>query len=560
MNKYTIIPSRLTYKGAPSVDQEISLSLDSKEQDIVEYDRSQTISLATVYDNERQSCNIFRPTFKITYIYDNTYTGTTNYLPFQYNLYYVNAEQSFSTKTWSGYPQYYEFDFYRPDISDQHIDYKAISAYSYNWNFYLSYPYNNNPKKNLTYISPNYSNVNWVAEQGIPFTILNLSNNGNRLVSFQCFMPHGLTPGEWVELSISYRSKNLFQVFSLGNSSFDSEKYIFNITNVGYTGGTFNNGVTGTFRRVVNPSNLLETRSKYYIREHKILTDVNDLNITKTAFEKNIFIEQKQFEFSSITPNQKSRISQKTSSNSYNITNKYDLDINGLVDNQKRPLTSIFLTIVNKGYSGYFNQPSNNVGLKQGWEFNITSRPNSWWSLDNSNSNTNITVSSYTKSNYTFYFNTSLKNGDIIDGDFCEWNDYYQVERVISPYYHKIKYNQNVFQSTSDRNPNSPGFYYTPHNEMIIRVFSDYIESGSPDEVVNIPKYAFYSTQDQQFRWRDLYTYGFIDNLGRGVNYPFLNSAQYPFTNMVFRLIPEGTNVNLTGINFPNKPFIDECE
>jgi uncharacterized membrane protein len=318
--------------------------------------------------------------------------------------------------------------------------------------------------------------------------------------------------------------------------------------------------VTGTFRRVVNPSNLIETRSKYYIREHKILTDVNDLNITKTAFEKNIFIEQKQFEFSSITPNQKSRISQKTSSNSYSITNKYDLDINGLVDNQKRPLTSIFLTIVNKGYSGYFNQPSNNVGLKQGWEFNITSRPNSWWSLDNSNSNTNITVSSYTKSNYTFYFNTSLKNGDIIDGDFCEWNDYYQVERVISPYYHKIKYNQNVFQSTSDRNPNSPGFYYTPHNEMIIRVFSDYIESGSPDEVVNIPKYAFYSTQDQQFRWRDLYTYGFIDNLGRGVNYPFLNSAQYPFTNMVFRLIPEGTNVNLTGINFPNKPFIDECE
>ena len=560
MNNYTIIPSRLTYKGAPSLDQEISLSLDSKEQDIVEYDRSQTISLATVYDNERQSCNIFRPTFKITYIYDNTYTGTTNYLPFQYNLYYVNAEQSFSTKTWSGFPQYYEFDFYRPDISDQHIDYKAISAYSYNWNFYLSYPYNNNPKKNLTYISPNSSSVNWVAEQGIPFTVLNTSNNGNRLVSFQCFMPHGLTPGEWVELSISYRSKNLFQVFSLGNSSFDSEKYIFNITNVGYTGGTFNNGVTGTFKRVVNPSNLLETRSKYYIREHKILTDVNDLNITKTAFEKNIFIEQKQFEFSSITPNQKSRISQKTSSNSYSITNKYDLDINGLVDNQKRPLTSIFLTIINKGYSGYFNQPSNNVGLKQGWEFNITKEPNSWWSLDNLNSNTNIPVSSYTKSNYTFYFNTSPKNGDIIDGDFCEWNDYYQEERVVSTYYHKIKYNQNVFQSTSDRNPNSPGFYYTPHNEMTIKVFSDYIESGSPDEVVNIPKYAFYSSQDQQFRWRDLYTYGFIDNLGRGVNYPFLNSAQYPFTNIVFRLIPEGTNVNLTGINFPNKPFIDECE
>jgi hypothetical protein len=88
----------------------------------------------------------------------------------------------------------------------------------------------------------------------------------------------------------------------------------------------------------------------------------------------------------------------------------------------------------------------------------------------------------------------------------------------------------------------------------------DYIESGSADDVDNIPNYAYYSSQDQQFRWRDLYTYGFIDNLGRGVNYPFLNSAQYPYSNIVFRLIPEGTNVNLTGINFPNKPFIDECE
>lgn len=560
MNNYTIIPNSLLYKGAPAVDQEISISLQAKEQELTEYDRSQTISLADVYDNERQSCTIFRPTFKVNYLYDNTYTGTTNYLPFQYNLYYVNAEQGFSTKTWGGFPQYYEFDFFRPNIDDQHIDYKAISAYSYNWNFYLTYPHKNDPKKQLTYFSQNSSNITWTAETGIPFTVVNLIRNGNGLISFQCFMPHGLTPGEWVELSISYRSTNLFQVYSLGNDNFGGDEYIFNIFNIGYTGGTFNNGVTGTFKRVINPDNLLETKSKYYIRQHKVLTNVGDLNITKSAFEKNIFNEQRQYEFSSITPNNKSRISQKTSSNSYNITNKYDVDIQGLVDNQKRPLTKVYLSIINKGYSGYFNQPFNNVGLKQGWEFNVTKTPNSWWSLQNINSNTNIVVSSYTKSNFTFYFNTDLKKDDLIDGDFCEWNDYLQEERVISPYYHKIKYNQDVFQTTNNLNQNSPGYYYKPHNEMVIRVFSDYIESGSPDDVVNIPSYAFYSSQDQAFRWRDLYTYGFIDNLGRGVDYPFLNSAQYPFSNIVFRLVPEGTNYNLTGINFPIKPLIDGCE
>ena len=53
-----------------------------------------------------------------------------------------------------------------------------------------------------------------------------------------------------------------------------------------------------------------------------------------------------------------------------------------------------------------------------------------------------------------------------------------------------------------------------------------------------------------------------IDNLGRGVNYPYLNSAQYPYTQVIFRLIPEGINYNdnLDGEDFAIKPLIDECE
>jgi len=562
VNKYTIIPSNFLYKSASFVDEKISISLDQTSQEIIEYDRSSTISLAQIYNDERQGTQVFRPTFKVTYLYDNTYIGTTNYLPFQYNLYYVNSIQSMTSGLWRGYPQYYEFDIYRPPVDDQHIDYKSKSAYTYNWNFYLSYANNNNYTKNLTYYTNNGNNIDWVSGDGIPFTITNSTSNGSGVIRFECIASHGLTNGEYVELSLTFRNSNIFQVYNLGNGQFGSDVYIFNVLNIGYTGGTFNNGVTGTFKRVINPDNM-ETKSKYYIRENKIITNVDDLIITKSGFEKNVFTEVSKYEYSSITPNQVSRISKKTSSNAYDITSAYDLDFSNLKDNQKRPITEIYLTSVFKGYSGYFNQPYNGIGLKQGWEFNITKSANTWWDLNNVESNTTIPVSGYTKTSgvtKTFYYNLNLKSGDVIDGDFCEWNDYEQLERVVSPYIQKIKYNQNVFQTTNDYNTNTPGFYYKSHNPMTIRVFSDYVETGDVGLVENIPSWCFYSAADRQFRWRDLYTYGFIDNLGRGVDYPYLNSAQYPFTDIIFRLIPEGSSQQLQGVNVPIKPLIDKCE
>jgi hypothetical protein len=564
VNKYTIIPSNFLYKSASFVDEKISISLDQTSQEITEYDRSQTLSLAQVYDDERQITDVYRPTFKVTYLYDNTYSGTTDYLPFQYNLYYVNSISSMTSSIWRGFPQYYEFDILRPPVNDQHINYKSKSAYTYNWNFYLTYAYNNNYEKKLTYYSETGNNINWVAKDGIPFTITNSTNNGTGVIRFECVASHGLTEGEYVELSLSYRNSNIFQVYRLGNGNFGSEEYIFNVMNIGYTGTTFNNGVTGTFKRVINPDNM-ETKSKYYVRENKVLTNVDDLIITKAAFEKNVFNEDKKFEYSSITPNKVSRISQKTSSNAYDMTSAYDLDFSNLKDNQKRPISEIFLTAIFKGYSGYFNQPNNNIGLKQGWEFNITKSANTWWDLNNTDSNTTIPVSGYTKTSgvtKTFYYNLNLKADDVIDGDFCEWNDYEQVERVASHYYQKIKYNQNVFQTTNNYSTNTPGFYYKSHNPMTIRVFSDYVETGDVEFVEQVPSWSFFSSSDQQFRWRDLYTYGFIDNLGRGVDYPYLNKSQYPFADIVFRLIPEGTNQNLRiqGVNGEIKPLIDRCE
>jgi hypothetical protein len=95
---------------------------------------------------------------------------------------------------------------------------------------------------------------------------------------------------------------------------------------------------------------------------------------------------------------------------------------------------------------------------------------------------------------------------------------------------------------------------------MTLRVFSDYVETGDVQNIAGIPSWAYYSNSDQQFRWREIYTYGFKDNLDRGVDYPFLNSAQYPFQTVEFRLVPEGINYNTLGVQFPVKPLIDGCE
>jgi hypothetical protein len=570
-NLYSIIPSVQQYKSAPADDQQLPIVLEEQSQNLVEYDRSTNVSLAQVFDDERQESTVFRPTFKVSYLYSNVFTGTTNYLPFQYNLFYVDPEGSLFNNVWKGYPQYYEFDFFRNDFADRHIDYFAKSAYTYNWTYNISYAFENDYKKEMFAVLNNNS-FKWTAEQGIPFIIKRSTQNGNGIISFECICPHGLTVGESVELIISdsvynYRQETLFEVYSLGNGLFDSDLYIFNIYDIGFTGTTLNNNVKGTFKRVINSENSIETKSKYYVRKHKILQDVDNIIVTKTGFEKLPFGEERKLELSSITPNQVTRISQKTSSNVYTFTPKRDIDLGKLIDNQKRPVTELFLTIINRGYSGYFNKPTNGVGLKQGWLFNITKFNNSWWSDNNTLSNSNIGVSSYTQTNgatKTFYYNQTLKIDDVIDGDFCEWNDYEQIERVVSPYYHKIRYNQDVFQTVSSPSPNTAGYYYNPHTQITLRVFSDYIETADVDEVDNVPTYAFYSNTDQEFRWRDIYTYGFFDQEGRGVDYPFFNKSHYPFKNTIFRLTPDdkGFNINdiIQGTDVPVKPFIDGCE
>jgi hypothetical protein len=586
-----IVLSTLRYKSSPIVDNMVDVGLSQTSKESVEFDRSNTIDLAQVFENERQASTTFRPVTKITYLFKNTYYGHTNYPPFTENLYYVNALESSrqfcdgdgDDVYWSGYPLYNEFDLMRTDNNvsgyttgqNSHINFVSSSASSYNWNFFVSYPYEN-ITKTLSTVNP--FTISWSASDGLPFIISNTTSNGQSLITFKSVCKHGLSVGEFAYLSIDYNGQNLFQVYDLGDGSYGSEEYVFSISNLGYTGTTFNIDTTGTFKRVIDENNYQDTMSEYYIRRHKIITNPEDAMLVNAGFELNPFKVVKQYEPSGLTPNKVSRISVKEGSQSYTLSFSKDISIDNLVDNQSRPITQLFFTFQWIGRFGWTSIPTYpinnpNIALKEGFEFNLplksNGRPSDWWDNDPNNLTPNaytpIPTISYTVNGRTFYYNEPLKYGDMIDGDYCEWNDYEYTERVISESYHKITYNDdnfdiNITAQVPNAAANPLGYYYKPHNPIKIRDFSSYIEEGDPATVSEIPDYAVFSKTNGTFIWRDIYTYGFIDTDGIGVDYPFLNGAHYPFTNTVFRVIPEGSSTPLSTINTVDLPTTDECE
>lgn len=568
-----IIPSTLKYKSAPEVDNNITIELDEKQQLLIETDRSSNVDLAQVYDDERQRSTTFRPTAKLNFLFENVFFGTTSYKPFENQLYYLQPESSvINLSLWSGFPQYQEFNFIRNDYdipnyttqgtNPPHVDFAAISSTTYNWSVYLSYPFRNNLTKTLQHYDGNL-NITWTAQEGIPFYIENTVFNGSNYISFRCPMNHGLTENEFVELSIAYNGTKVFQVSTLGDESFGSELYIFNIENIGYTGNTFANGVKGTFKRIIDINYSSETKSEYYVREHKILTEDSDTILVKSGFEQNGFNTQKIYQYSALTPNNVGRIAEKDGNQTYTITFKKDIDINDLLDNQTRPLTELFVTIVNKGYFGWFNFAplTGSPALKFGYEFNIpklANQSNPWWSNTNNLSWTNIPTNSYTRGGFTFNYNKSLPVGFIIDGDFCEFNNTEQAERVISKINHKLRYNPSVFKIQTNLTPNPPGYYYQVHFPITLRVFSNYIETANNEEITAAPSYAYYSESQQSFLWRDIYTYGYRDNDERGVDYPFINGNHYPYGEIFFRL-SSGYEDYTRNLQLIVQPKFDKC-
>ena len=606
-----IVLGSLRYKTATNTNLSIPTPLVQTAKTVQEFDRSIDINLAQLFHDERQKSTIFRPVCKFSLLFDNAYSGSVKYTPLENTLYYTNETQNTNNQcktnpndvAWEGYPQYNEFDFIRSDYNISgyttpdsngmvHVNFVAKSASTYNWNHFISYPYKNNPIKRLYYYDEISGKYNiFSANEGIPF-ILNVTDgiggiggndllvNGNRVIRFRCPVKHGLSVGEYVKIKNKTSNfEETFQVYSLGNGLAGYDEYVFNIFNIGFNPNPFNDDDFGNFKRIVNNGNADDTISEYYVLRHKIITNVNDSVLTNSGFEQNIFGDKKKFESASYTPNKISRVSIKEGSKSYSLSFNKDIDISLFRDNHKRPISELYITTMWKGYFGLmFNTDTK---LKEGFEFNlplINDRPNYIWK--NIISDTAFPIDSYTTTEgatlgpnngpIQFKYVRSLQSGDTIDGDFYEWNNFEQKERLISENYHKFTYNDDVFEVPSVPQNNifvgRYGYYYRPHRKITLRVFSDYIETGNIKNTVDIPDYSYFSTTYNSFIWRDIYEYGFKDAEGDGVDYPFLNGTHYPYGNFIFRIIPEGSNYRESDMNYyanlygAAEPKIDDCE
>lgn len=572
-NNYIVIKPDLQYQSAPDSDISINTELNQTQSELIDYDRTVSVNLATLFDAERNKSTTFRPIVKISYIYDNNLVGKTEYENYLNDLYYVNPEKSVpllgGNNSWSGLPSYQEFEFIRTDVTNPQVNFVTKSASSYNWSVVLSYPYENDFSVPMKYYFTDGSALpSWLSGDGIPFYISAGSDNGLPILQMNCPVKHGLQEADYVLLSFNYNGTNTFQVFSLGNGNLGSDEFVFNLVNVGYTGTTFNTGNEGVFKRVTDINNSGETTSIYYVRKHRVFTNTDDSQIMRNGFESNPFSDRAEYQFSSLTPNNVSRVAKWQSSNNYNLTFSRDLEIINQLDNNKRPLTQIFATFQNVGYFGWWNK------LRRGWEFNmLPQQTNPWWDSTNGDSlETNLT-STYTRnidgstvcvdppSCYTFTVNLPRVSGDTMYGDWCEFNNITQEERVISRYMNKITYYTKGFDVSDTPTTNPKGYYYQVFHPITLRVFSDYVENAEEGFVLDIPGYSFFSNTQKLWYWKDLYPYGFIDTNNNGVDYPFLNEAHYPFTNIIFRLYPEGASFDINEIySVIPDPLIDGCE
>jgi hypothetical protein len=577
-NEIRIVRGEDRFAGSSNTDIQINVDLQGNNRNYIEGDRVKILNIEQQFDDERQESTKFRIAGKITNIFDNTITGATDYVPFRNSLYYTNAltavlsnAENPNSTLWAGYPQYDEFTFYRTRGIEGHQAFVSKSATTYNWTTYVSYASKNNYEQmmhhKVLYESGSTLNLYTVSD-GVPYYILNEQDRGKNFITFYCGIKHNLSIGDWIYTKEPIAGKRFFEVYSLGDSSYGNEDKVFSIFNYGYDGTGFGDYSVGNFKRVGDINNTGETTSKYYVRVHKILTDTTNSDITKMGFENNIFPIKKQLEYSALTPNNVQRTSIKDGSMTVGISFDEDIDINNLKDNLDRPITDLYVTILNKGYMGWFNNPifrntNYYTGIQVGWDMNfLKTEIDTWWDLENLQNKDDIDYDFYQKNTdnglITFYYNKDLKKGDEIMGSVCEYNDYENKEVELSEISHKISYNSQIFDNVSENNLPA-GYTYHPHYRVPLRVYSDYVEVGDRDKVDLIPDYSFFSKNDNQWRWRDLYPYGFIDTNGNGYNHPFLNNCHYPYTNILFMLSPMKKDFN----NYNNiiyAPLVDDCE
>jgi hypothetical protein len=580
MEKKQILQPEKKYYQAPVEDQTVSIGLETREELLREGDKSIILDLERLFNKERNDSKKYKIYGKIRMIFRNMYKGESSYSNLREYL-YLHGDGS-DLGNYEGYLPYDEFAFLRRDIyknvintptgtttsnfgtytptfslpaqtPNKHQNISMMDAPYHNWNLYLTYVHQNDSFYPITYtltggtktISGN------VAANGIPCRVESLQN----YYRLTCPVPHGINEGEYVIISGKTRS-----IASFGNEKFDSKKYVLNLSKAQFSGTPLSSIVL--IKRCIDKDNPLTTTSIYYVHRHKVITKTTDYILDKAGFETPIFEEEKKLLFEN-SAGVDDFLVERNRQEAVLFDFRDEFVLTGLTNNLGYTPTEIYLSVIFRNGSGYFDYP-----VKVGYRFHLH---DSWVDDHYSGTTANETAlisTLYPKSGTTatFYTGNTLTTGSTLTGAFVEYSPVEMKERIISEAFHKLTNPTEIFDygqvsgttyaGTSVNN--KLGLYYQPHYRIKLRELSPYVETFNTDNILDLPDNAKYDPFDRLWKWRDIYDHGYIDPDGNGTDYPFVNGLHYVKSDINFYLRNEQAFKNKTdGIKDFNGSNID---
>lgn len=572
-----IVRGSQRYVGAQDNSVRIPYTLESTNKTLIQGNRNLVLNLEDQYFREREESYTYRLYGKVSVVTQNVISGCSYDLgPFiDRSLYYHPIPSSSADTVACGYPANEFFSFIPSTALTSAHNYSEVDAHQDNWVVCQSYIQGSVSDYPMEYRVMSASTeslpaitfgVTYNSGDGIPFYCKNVTIQGKQAVQFICYVDHGLLDYEYIVIQTSVsigmigttnqitslNNVTTLPMFSLGDGSLGSEKKIFNVllqdSNI-----TITDYDMGVFKRLIDPENVVETLSRYYVHSHEILTTPNDYNLDTAGFELGLHSKkQKNFPAIKSPPNGVGHVVVKDEYPAFLWNFNNDLDISDYSDNLGRPLMDLYVSIfvVNEPRL-WKTKEGSPVGL--GWAWNFI--PNG---IQDPYPNNNI------EPNLTTPWNLP-QSGDTFTGAFVEYNEWELTERILSEVYHKLTFNSEETNGFSFYDGDlgageeiAGGYYYQPHNRVPIKKQSEAINVHKNYEYVS--EFSTFSPYEGLFRWRELLPIGFYESETNGVDYPFVNGAHYPYSNLVFNIKPIIIDKDYTEPPFLKLPTYDDCE
>ena len=585
--KEILLPSK-RYKKADEQDLNLNIGLETSQTLLRIGDKDIILDIDKLYDKERNESNKYKIYGKLKMVFRNMYSGDTSYDYLQERVYLNGRGDGSDNPTLAGFLPYDEFAFLRRDLyrkvvtpssvsgstlgdytpsltyvgSTDHTTITPITAPYHNWNLYLSYVYSGDTNYQMTYTLTGNTKISFKSGDGIPFR---LSNTFNSYYEFTAPVEHGMSSGEFVTFSGTTISGTVsgrtYYIDSVGNETYNSEKYVINILKKEFkTITSVPTLVIG--KRCIDKNNITGSTSQYYIHKHKLLTTSADYIMDNIGFESPIWEEEKKILFENAA-GANDTIVERNRMESVLYDFKEPFVLTGLTNNLGYTPTEVYVTTLFKNGNGYFNYPP-----KVGYKFNFH---DTWidehFNGTTSNESTMGAGGTFSRQGITFTSGSTLTKGTILNGAFVEYNRKELKERIICESFQKFTNPTTIFDYGQDDSTifsgssvtNMFGLYYQPHHRVKLRELSPYTESAKTKDIFNLPENAKYDSNEGVWRWRDLYEHGYVDIDGYGTKFPFTNGIHYVKNDINFYLRNERFYTNKQdGISkFKNKKITD---